>query len=94
MTETNETLANETADEQSDAGLAEHEHSHEHSHEGHDHEHHDHQHGPTLNPQLMREVEVEVPADEVSKTYKTVIEALPEAGAHSRVSARARCRSR
>jgi trigger factor len=46
---------------------------HEHSHD-HDHDHgHDHQHGPTLNPQLTREVEVEVPADEVSKTYKTII---------------------
>jgi trigger factor len=76
MTETNETAANETADEQSGAVQAEqHEHSYEHGHEGHDHdhEHHDHQHGPSLNPQLMREVEVEVPADEVSKTYKTVI---------------------
>jgi trigger factor len=75
MTETNETVANETADEQSGAAPAEqHDHSHEHGHDHeHDHEHHDHQHGPSLNPLLMREVEVEVPADEVSKTYKTVI---------------------
>ena len=29
--------------------------------------------GPSLNPYLTREVEVEVPADEVSKTYRTVI---------------------
>ena len=29
--------------------------------------------GPTLNPELTREIEVEVPADEVSKTYKNVI---------------------
>jgi trigger factor len=61
---------------------AEHEHSHEHvdsheSHEhGHDHSHehdgaHEHPHGPALNPALTREVEVEVPADEVSKAYKT-----------------------
>jgi trigger factor len=65
MTETNETEANETAEQGLEAGAAEHEHSHEHSHE--------HQHGPSLNPALTREVEVEVPADEVSKTYGTVI---------------------
>ena len=72
MTEVNEIPTNEAVDPQPDAAAADqHEHSHEH---GHDHDHdHDHQHGPTLNPQLMREVEVEVPADEVSKTYKTVI---------------------
>jgi trigger factor len=65
MTESNETTTNETADEQLNAAPAEqHDHDHEHSH--------DHQHGPSLNPELMREIEVEVPADEVSKTYKTV----------------------
>jgi trigger factor len=64
MTETNETLTNETADEQLNAATAEHEHNHEHDH--------DHQHGPSLNPELMREIEVEVPADEVSKTYKQI----------------------
>lgn len=38
------------------------------------HEHtHEHQHGPALNPELTREIEVEVPADEVSKSFKTVI---------------------
>jgi trigger factor len=67
MTESNETTTNETADEQLNAAPAE-QHDHEHDH---DHEHsHDHQHGPSLNPELMREIEVEVPADEVSKTYK------------------------
>jgi trigger factor len=71
MTETNETATSETADQQPNAAPAE---QHEHSHDGHDHdhEHHDHQHGPSLNPLLTREVEVEVPADEVSKTYKTI----------------------
>ncbi|HEY2039365.1 MAG TPA: trigger factor [Edaphobacter sp.] len=50
---------------------AEHTHAHDHAH---DHEHdHQHQHGPTLNPELTKEIEVEVPADEVSKTFKTVI---------------------
>jgi trigger factor len=69
MTEANEITTDETAIPQTDrAGEEQHEHSHE---LGHDHDH-EHQHGPTLNPELTREVEVEVPADEVSKTYKTV----------------------
>jgi len=36
----------------------------DHSHDGHDHDGHDHaghQHGPALNPELVREIEVEVP---------------------------------
>jgi trigger factor len=70
MTETNDIVTNETAEQQLDAAPAE---QPEQSHE-HDHEHsHDHQHEPSLNPELMREIEVEVPADEVSKTYRTVI---------------------
>jgi trigger factor len=77
MTETNEIATSEAADQLSDAATAQHhehdqEHDHEHDHGGHDHDH-EHQHGPALNPQLTREVEVEVPADEVSKTYKTAI---------------------
>lgn len=47
-----------------------------HQHEGHDHDHdhdHDHQHGPTLNPACTREVEIEVPANEVVKAFRTVI---------------------
>jgi trigger factor len=39
-------------------------HTHNHAHE--------HQHGPTLNPELTKEIAVEVPAEEVSKTFKTV----------------------
>jgi trigger factor len=42
--------------------------SHDHSH---DHEHH--QHGPSLNPELTREVSVEVPTDEVARAFKSVI---------------------
>ena len=38
-----------------------------HTHEGH--EHHTHTHSPALNPELKREVALEVPANEVSKTY-------------------------
>jgi trigger factor len=71
-TETNEIVPGQTADA---AAGEQHEHSHDHSHEGHghSHDHHAHQHGPSLNPELTREIEVEVPADEVSKAYKTVI---------------------
>ena len=38
----------------------------------HDHNHEHHQHGPSLNPACTREVEIEVPADEVSKAFRTV----------------------
>jgi trigger factor len=42
----------------------------------HDHEHaehsHDHQHGPVLNPEVTREVVVDVPADEVANTWRSV----------------------
>ncbi len=59
-------------------------HTHDHDHGVHDHSHeqdgdlapglhqHSHQHGPALNPELAREIEVEVPADEVSKAFRTV----------------------
>jgi trigger factor len=59
---------------------AAHTHEHSHDHDGHEHDHsdlapglHQHQHGPSLNPELAREIEVEVPADEVSKAFRSVI---------------------
>jgi len=65
MTEATEPTADEIAQQQPDAALAgQDEHSHEHDHE-HDHSH-EPEPGPSLNPYLTREVEVEVPADEVS----------------------------
>lgn len=45
---------------------------HDHSHEGHDHAAHSHVHAPALNPELMREIAVEVPADTVTKAYAKV----------------------
>ncbi|HZP07607.1 MAG TPA: trigger factor [Terracidiphilus sp.] len=55
------------------AGAAPHEHNHDHDgHEHHDHEGHDHQHGPVLNPECTRELTIDVPADEVAKTYQRV----------------------
>ena len=58
---------------------AAHDHTHDHDHD-HQHSHdlepglhqHNHQQGPSLNPELAREINVEVPADEVSKAFRTV----------------------
>ncbi len=47
-------------------------HEHAHDHSGHDHEGNDHQHGPVLNPECTRELVLDIPADEVSKAYRTV----------------------
>ena len=48
--------------------------AHTHDHEGHDHEHdHDHAHGPVLNPEVTRELVLDVPADEVSKAFHGVV---------------------
>jgi len=65
-TATGETETENTGDEQLEAGAGG-DHEHEHGHE------HGHDHGPSLNPLLTREIAVEVPADEVSKAYRTVI---------------------
>jgi trigger factor len=44
-----------------------------HDHEGHNHEGHDHSHETaTLNPECTREVEVEIPADEISRNFQSV----------------------
>jgi trigger factor len=63
MTETNEAAAQQPEV----ANPHDHEHAHEHDHE------HTHQPAPSLNPELTREIEVEVGADEVSKSFKTVV---------------------
>ena len=72
MTPTEMTETNETAEQQTELAQT-HDHAHDHDH-SHDHDH-DHQHepAPSLNPELTREIEVEVPADEVSKVFKTVV---------------------
>lgn len=65
-------LETNTSAEQPEAAHS-HDHDHDHSHDGDLapglHHHH---HGPALNPELAREIEVEVPADEVSKAFRTV----------------------
>ncbi len=55
----------ETTPTAQDAASAE----HDHSHEGHEHHHH----GPVLNPDCTREIELSVPAEEVSKSFRKVI---------------------
>ena len=40
----------------------------EHSHEGPEHHHH----GPTLNPECTREVAIDIPADEVTRNFRSV----------------------
>jgi trigger factor len=48
---------------------------HAHDHDGHEHGHdhaHEHAHGPVLNPDCTRELVLDVPADEVSKAFRTV----------------------
>jgi trigger factor len=70
LTPTEMTDTNEAAEQQSDVANT-HNHQHDHGHE-HDHEH-AHQPAPALNPELTREIEVEVGADEVSKSFKTVV---------------------
>ena len=42
-----------------------------HTHEGHDHEGHTHA-AATLNPDCTREVEIEIPADEVTRNFRAV----------------------
>ncbi len=46
--------------------------AHDHDHEGHTHEPHTHEHGPVLNPECTRELNIDVPAEDVSKTYRRV----------------------
>jgi trigger factor len=47
-------------------------HDHDHDHHDHDHDHHDHDHGPVLNPDCTRELELDIPAEDVSKSFRTV----------------------
>lgn len=42
-----------------------------HDHTGHEHYHH--QHAPTLNPDLLRSVEVEAPAEDVDRAFRKVV---------------------
>ena len=69
-----EELENVTATEPTAPEEA-HEHTHDHDHADHDHSGHDHTREPqaTLNPELMREIAVEVDADTVAKSFRKVV---------------------
>jgi trigger factor len=58
------------------SGTPEETHGHEgHDHEGHNHDHdhnHEHQQGPVLNPECTREMVLDIPAEEVSKAFRSV----------------------
>lgn len=74
----NQTTETENAAELQPATTTlEHTHDDHEDHAGHDHSHHDHDHShepqATLNPELMREISVEVDADTVSKSFRTVV---------------------
>jgi trigger factor len=56
-----------SASENSAALAHDHDHDHEHGHE------HPQEQGPTLNPECTRQVDVEVPAEEVSRAFATVV---------------------
>ncbi len=60
-----DTLENNTPPETADDSRA---------HEGHDHTHdHEHGHGPVLNPDCTRELVLDVPAEDVTKSFRTVV---------------------
>ncbi len=64
-----DTLENSPSNETPEAQHA----PHNDGHDGHDHDHgHEHAHGPVLNPDCTRELVLDVPAEEVSKAFRTV----------------------
>jgi trigger factor len=67
LTPTEMTETNETAELQSELANTDEHHEHNDAHN------HVHNHAPTLNPELTREIEVEAPAEEVSKSFRSVV---------------------
>jgi trigger factor len=69
-----DTIENNPDPMPADAAHSHDDHDHEHAHE-HDHEHgpeHEHAHGPVLNPDCTRELVLDVPAEDVSKSFRRV----------------------
>jgi len=64
---TTETI--ETTPQQPDAEAA-------HDHAGNDHSHEGHTHGPSLNPECTREIEVEAPAEDVTRAFRSVLKRI------------------
>jgi trigger factor len=72
---TTDTLENTPHPDAAEAALdieTSHEGHDHHDHDGHDHDH-VHQHGPVLNPECTRELVLDVPSEEVTKAYRTVV---------------------
>jgi trigger factor len=65
-----DTLENNQNPAPSETGHEGHDHNHAHDHD-HDHEH-NHSHGPVLNPECTRELVLDIPAEEVSKSFRNV----------------------
>ena len=63
-----DTVENNPEPTPADAAHTHDEHNHEHAH---DHEH-EHSHAPVLNPDCTRELALEVPAEDVSKSFRRV----------------------
>ena len=59
-------------DSQPEAAESAHTHDHAHHHD-HEHDHEGHSHGPVLNPECTREVVLDVPAEDVSKVFRTTL---------------------
>jgi len=65
-----DTIENNPEPTPADAANVHDEHAHDHSHgDEHDHEH---SHGPVLNPDCTRELVLDVPAEDVSKSFRRV----------------------
>jgi trigger factor len=73
--ETIETTAQNAPAENIPADSAEVHSAEVHMDDGHDHSAHDHVHqpGPALNPEVTREVEVTIPAEEVSAAFRSIV---------------------
>src|SRR5215469_18501833 len=65
-----DTVENHPEPTPADAAHTHHEHDHEHAHSL-DHEH-EHSHGPVLNPDCTRELVLDVPVEDVSKSFRRV----------------------
>ncbi len=69
-----DTIENNPEPTPTDAAHTRDEHAHDHPHgdeHAHDHDH-EHSHGPVLNPDCTRELVLDVPAEDVSKSFRQV----------------------
>ena len=67
-----DTVENHPEPTPADAAHAHHEHDHEHADEHSHGSGHEHSHGPVLNPDCTRELVLDVPVEDVSKSFRRV----------------------